>query len=192
MPGRTRGRLRGVLGIPRADLPFPHRAAAQQPPGGEVHLHRALGGARPLHEDGVLRRHLRGGAVHPLPGLGLHRAGSLCAREEVRGALQFLPKVDEYFEFYSWFLLGLGLVFQLPVIILVLARIGLVTPIFLLRQTKFAILGAFIIAAFITPTPDVVNQTLLALPMIGLYLLGVLVAWLFGRPRKPPGPGATA
>jgi sec-independent protein translocase protein TatC len=106
--------------------------------------------------------------------------------------MQFLPKVDEYFEFYSWFLLGLGLVFQLPVIILVLSRIGLVTPMFLLRQTKFAILGAFIIAAFITPTPDVVNQTLLALPMIGLYLLGVLVAWLFGRARKPPAPGATA
>jgi len=55
---------------------------------------------------------------------------------------------------------------------------------FLLRQFKFAVLGAFIIAAVITPTPDVVNQTMLALPMCGLYLLGVVVAWFFGRPRR--------
>ena len=98
--------------------------------------------------------------------------------------MQFLPKVDEYYSFYSWFLLGLGLVFQLPVVIFVLARIGLVTPMFLLRQFKFAVLGSFIVAAIITPTPDVVNQTMLALPMCGLYLLGVAVAWIFGRPRR--------
>jgi len=102
--------------------------------------------------------------------------------------MTFLPKVDEYFEFYSWFLLGLGLVFQLPVIIFVLARIGLVTPGFLLRKTKFAILAAFVLAAIITPTPDVVNQTALALPIIALYLFGVLVAWMFGRARRPPAP----
>jgi len=95
-----------------------------------------------------------------------------------------MPKVDEYYSFYSWFLLGLGLVFQLPVIIFVLARIGLVTPAFLMRQFKYAILAAFIISAVITPTPDMVTQTLLALPMIGLYLLGVGVAWLFGRQRR--------
>jgi sec-independent protein translocase protein TatC len=98
--------------------------------------------------------------------------------------MQFLPKIDEYFSFYSWFLLGLGVVFQLPVIIFVLSRIGLVTAAFLLRQFKWAVLGAFIIAAILTPTPDMVTQTLLALPMIGLYLLGVLVAWLFGKPRS--------
>jgi sec-independent protein translocase protein TatC len=98
--------------------------------------------------------------------------------------MQFLPKVDEYYSFYSWFLLGLGLVFQLPVVIFVLARIGLVTPRFLLRNFKFAILVSFIVAAVITPTPDVMAQTMLALPMLALYLLGVLVAWAFGRPRK--------
>ena len=98
--------------------------------------------------------------------------------------MQFLPKIDEYFSFYSWFLLGLGLVFQTPVIILILARIGLVTPGFLLRQWKWAVVTAFVVAAFVTPSPDMVNQTALALPMIGLYLLGVGVAWLFGRPRQ--------
>ena len=106
---------------------------------------------------------------------------------EFAGAdMQFLPKVDEYYSFYSWFLLGLGLVFQIPVVIFVLARIGLVTPMLLLRWWKFAILAAFIIAAIVTPTADPVNQTMLALPMIGLYLLGVLVAWMFGRARRPP------
>jgi sec-independent protein translocase protein TatC len=102
--------------------------------------------------------------------------------------MKFMPKIDEYWSFYSWFLLGLGLVFQIPVIIFVLARIGLVTPGLLLRGWKFAVIGSFVIAAFITPSADMVNQTMLALPMIGLYLLGVTVAWLFGKKaRKDDG-----
>ena len=100
--------------------------------------------------------------------------------------MTFMPKVDEYFTVYSWFLLGLGLVFQIPIVVFVLSRIGIVTPGFLLRQFKFAVLGAFIISAVITPTADIVNQTLLAVPMMGLYLLGVLIAFLFGRKRKKP------
>ena len=100
--------------------------------------------------------------------------------------MTFMPKVDEYYSFYSWFLLGLGLVFQLPVVIFVMARIGLVTPGFLARQFKYAFLAAFVISAVITPTPDMVTQTMLALPMIGLYLLGIAVAWLFGKPRREP------
>jgi sec-independent protein translocase protein TatC len=98
--------------------------------------------------------------------------------------MQFLPKVDEYYSFYSWFLLGLGLVFQLPVIIFVLARIGLVTAGFLLRHFKYAVLIAFVAAAIITPTPDVMTQTMLALPMLALYALGIVVAWVFARPRR--------
>ncbi|HET8647792.1 MAG TPA: twin-arginine translocase subunit TatC [Vicinamibacteria bacterium] len=98
--------------------------------------------------------------------------------------MKFMPKVGEYYTFYSWFLLGLGLVFQLPVVVFVVSRIGLVTPRFLIRNFKYAILVAFAISAVITPTPDVVTQSLLALPMLGLYLLGILVAWLFGKPRR--------
>ena len=78
--------------------------------------------------------------------------------------------------------------FQLPVIIFVLARIGLVTPRLLMRHFKWAVLAAFIIAAIITPTPDMVTQSLLAIPMLGLYLIGVGVAWLFGKPRRRPEP----
>lgn len=98
--------------------------------------------------------------------------------------MQFLPRIGEYWSFYSWFLLGLGAVFQIPVAIFVLARLGLVTPGGLMRGWKWAILASFIGAALITPSPDVVNQTALAAPMIGLYGLGVLVAWLFGRDRS--------
>ena len=98
--------------------------------------------------------------------------------------MKFMPKVGEYYTFYSWFLLGLGLVFQLPVVVFIVSRIGLVTPRFLIRNFKYAILIAFLLSAIITPTPDVVTQSLLALPMLGLYLLGVGVAWLFGKPRR--------
>jgi sec-independent protein translocase protein TatC len=101
--------------------------------------------------------------------------------------VKFMPKVSEYYSFYSWFVLGLGLVFQLPVVMFVLSRIGLVTAGFLLRQTKYAFLACFVVSAVITPSGDIVNQTALAVPMMGLYLFGVLVAWMFGRPRKPPG-----
>jgi sec-independent protein translocase protein TatC len=106
------------------------------------------------------------------------------------GDMQFLPKIDEYYSFYSWFLLGLGVVFQLPVVVFILSRIGLVTPIWLLKQFKYAVLISFVVAAVITPTPDVVTQSMLAVPMMGLYLLGVGVAALFGRPRREPEPAA--
>jgi sec-independent protein translocase protein TatC len=102
--------------------------------------------------------------------------------------IEFMPKVSDYYTFYSWFLLALGIVFQVPVVIFVLARIGLVTAGFLLRQFKWAVLLSFIAAAIVTPTPDAVTQTLLALPMIGLYLLGVVVAAIFGKKRRTADP----
>jgi sec-independent protein translocase protein TatC len=97
------------------------------------------------------------------------------------GDIHYFPSVSEYFSFYFWFVVGLGVVFQLPVLILVLARLGIVTPRFLLQHLKFAVLASFVVSAVITPSTDVVNQTMLAAPIIILYLLGVAVAWLFGR-----------
>ncbi len=91
--------------------------------------------------------------------------------------------INEYFSMASKVILGLGLVFELPVLIMVLARFGIVTAKFLLKYFKFAVLVIFIIAAIITPTPDIPTQCVFALPMIGLYLLGVLVAWVFGKKR---------
>jgi sec-independent protein translocase protein TatC len=98
--------------------------------------------------------------------------------------LQFMPKVSEYFTFYAWFILGLGLIFQLPVVIFVLARIGLVTARQLVGWLKYACLAAFVVSAVITPDGSPVGQTILAVPIIGLYLIGILVAWLFGKARR--------
>jgi sec-independent protein translocase protein TatC len=92
--------------------------------------------------------------------------------------------INQYFSMASKVILGLGLVFETPVLILLLARLGIVTHRFLLKYLRYAVLIIFIIAAVITPTPDIPTQCVFAFPMIGLYLLGVLVAWLFGK--KPP------
>jgi len=72
-------------------------------------------------------------------------------------------------------------VFETPILIFFLARLGIVTPAFLMQKSKWAIVLAFVIAAIVTPTPDMVTQTALALPMIGLYFLGVAVAYVFAK-----------
>lgn len=93
-------------------------------------------------------------------------------------------KADDFFSFASTIILASGLVFETPILIFFLARLGIVTPAFLLQKFKWAVVLSFVIAAIITPTPDMVTQTALALPMIGLYLLGVLISWLFAKPVK--------
>jgi sec-independent protein translocase protein TatC len=90
-------------------------------------------------------------------------------------------KIDEYFGFASTIMLASGAVFETPILIFFLARLGIVTPAFLLQKSKWAIVLSFIIAAVLTPSPDMVNQTMLALPMIVLYFIGVGVAFLFGK-----------
>jgi len=89
--------------------------------------------------------------------------------------------IDDYFSFASMIVLAAGAVFETPILIFFLARFGIVTPAFLLQKFKYAVVLAFIIAAIVTPTPDMVTQTALALPMIALYLLGIAVAFLFGK-----------
>ncbi len=89
--------------------------------------------------------------------------------------------VDEYFSFASTIILACGLVFETPIVIFFLARLGIVTPAFLMQKFKYAVLISFVVAAVVTPTPDMVTQTALAVPMIVLYLIGVLVAYLFAK-----------
>ena len=95
------------------------------------------------------------------------------------------PTVSEVFGFYSRVILGTGFVFQIPTAVFLLARIGLITPGWLWRNSKYAIVTIFITAAIVTP-PDVVTQMLLALPMIALYVLSIGIAWIFGRDRQNP------
>lgn len=95
--------------------------------------------------------------------------------------MQFMPKISEAFSLYVTMLLGFGLIFQMPTIVLFLARMGVVTAGFLLRHTKYAILIIFIVAAVISPGTDVVSQCLMAGPMLALYAISILVAWIFGK-----------
>jgi len=78
----------------------------------------------------------------------------------------------------------MGLVFEMPAVILALARMGLVTAGFLWRNVKYAILIIFVAAAVITPTGDMVTQSLMAGPMVGLYFLSIGLAWMFGKRRR--------
>ena len=78
----------------------------------------------------------------------------------------------------------MGLVFEMPMLIFFLARIGLVTARKLLKWFKWAVFLIFVTAAIITPTPDVATQTVFAVPMILLYLLGVVIAALFGKKEE--------
>jgi sec-independent protein translocase protein TatC len=101
----------------------------------------------------------------------------------VKTGAQFkqMIKIDEYFSFASTLMLASGAIFETPILIFFLARLGIVTPAFLMQKSKYAIVISFIIAAIVTPTPDMVMQTLMAVPMIALYFLGVGVAYVFGK-----------
>ena len=97
--------------------------------------------------------------------------------------LVFLPRLDDVFDLYTKMLLGMGLVFQMPTIIFFLAKMNLVTWRFLARNFKYALLFIFVAAAVITPSGDMVTQTIFAAPMIGLYLIGIVIAWVV-RPKS--------
>jgi sec-independent protein translocase protein TatC len=91
--------------------------------------------------------------------------------------------VDYAFGFSTKLLLGLGVVFQLPLIMFALARMGLVTAGYLLKRIDIASFLCFLVAAIITPTPDIMTMTIFAVPMLLLYLVGIGVAFL-AQPRR--------
>jgi len=97
--------------------------------------------------------------------------------------LQFMPRLEDVFDLYTKMLLGMGLVFQMPTVVLFLAKMRVVTAGFLARNIKYAILIIFIAAAVITPSGDMITQTIFAAPMVGLYLLSILIAWMVGPKR---------
>src|SRR5436309_143961 len=102
-----------------------------------------------------------------------------------RPGLQPMISVGSYIDFLLKFTLAFGLVFELPLAITLAARMGVVTPKVLAKNRKYAILGAFIAGAVLTPTPDAFNQTLMAGPLILLYEVGIICARIFGRKPKP-------
>ena len=98
--------------------------------------------------------------------------------------LLFMPKLEDVFDLYTKMLLGMGAVFQMPTVVFFLAKAGSVTARFLWRSFRYAVLLIFIAAAVITPTGDMVTQAIFATPMIALYLLSILIAWVFGKTRQ--------
>lgn len=92
--------------------------------------------------------------------------------------------IKEYLSLATKMLLGMGLAFETPTLMLFLSLVGITTAKFYLKYFRHAVLAIFIIAAVITPTPDMVNQTLLAAPMIVLYLIGIIGSWIVGKRRE--------
>jgi sec-independent protein translocase protein TatC len=97
---------------------------------------------------------------------------------------RLLLKADDYFDFIMLLMLGMGVVFQMPAVTYVLARIGLITAGWMLRVWRMAVIIILIAAAVLSPTNDVPNMLLFAAPMFVLYAVSILVAWIFGRERK--------
>src|SRR5262249_27907617 len=92
--------------------------------------------------------------------------------------------ISNFLSFVTRFLMAVGIAFETPVIIFILSMLGIATPVRLRRFRRWAIVLAFLIAAIITPTPDPVNQTIVAIPIILLYELGTLFARLGARKNK--------
>src|SRR5262250_3211977 len=92
--------------------------------------------------------------------------------------------ITEYFDFTLMVLLGLGLVFELPVLVFFLSLFGIVTPKFLWKNIRYAILVIAIVAAIITPTPDAMTMLIFMAPMIGLYFIGIAVSAAVTRKRE--------
>jgi sec-independent protein translocase protein TatC len=99
--------------------------------------------------------------------------------------MKFLPNIGDAFSIYVKMILAFGLIFQMPTIVFFLARMGVVTAGFMARNTKYAVLIIFIIAAVISPGTDVVSQALMAGPMLALYGFSIVVAWVFAKKKKP-------
>ena len=99
---------------------------------------------------------------------------------------QFRPMitVGEYTDLFLTVILGLGLVFEMPVLVFFLALMGVVDAGFLWRNLRYAVLVIFFLAALLTPTTDIVNLCIFAAPMIALYLLSIGIAWLVHPKRR--------
>jgi sec-independent protein translocase protein TatC len=127
--------------------------------------------------------------------IGLFLAGAFFGYHYVYpGALDFLlgygkqfkpmVTINEYADLFMTVILGLGIVFELPILVMFLALFGLVTPGWLWRNIRYAILVIFIIAAIITPTPDILTMCVFAAPMLVLYIISIAVAYLVHPSRR--------
>lgn len=98
--------------------------------------------------------------------------------------LQPMISVGKYVDFCLKFILAFGAIFELPVVSVFLTRMGVVTPEFLSKNRKYAVLIAFVLGAVLTPTPDAFNQSLMAIPIIILYEVGIWASKFLNRKKK--------
>jgi sec-independent protein translocase protein TatC len=100
------------------------------------------------------------------------------------GAIRPLISINEYFNLILVVLVGLGIIFEMPVVVFILSLFGIVTPKFLLRNFRYAMLLITIAAAIVTPTPDATTMLVFMAPMIVLYFIGVLVSYVVLRRKR--------
>jgi len=135
--------------------------------------------------------------VWPFVGLtsGLFISGGLFAYKlAFPPALRFLVQfghrfqpfitIDQYLKLVTTIILGVGLVFEMPVIILLLSMFGMVTPKFLLKNIRYAVLVTAVLAAAIAPTPDLATVFILWIPMVGLYVFSIGLSWIVYLKKK--------
>lgn len=101
------------------------------------------------------------------------------------GFVQMMPKIGPTFSLYVRVVLAFGAIFQMPTVVFFLARMGVVNARFLIRNVKYAVLIIFILAAVLSPGGDLASQFIMAGPMLVLYLFSILIAWIFGKKKKP-------
>jgi sec-independent protein translocase protein TatC len=100
-------------------------------------------------------------------------------------ALTFMPRIEPAFGLYVKLMLTFGLIFQMPTLVLFLAKMGVITAKFLIKNMKYAILIMFIAGAVLSPGTDPVGQVLMAGPMFLLYMISIGLAWIFGKKKAP-------
>jgi sec-independent protein translocase protein TatC len=97
---------------------------------------------------------------------------------DFNGQFQPMITVGEYTSLFLSIVLGMGLIFEMPILVFFLAFLGIMTPSFMVKNFRYAILVIFILAAIVTPTPDIINMCVFAAPMLALYALSIGVAWV--------------
>ena len=102
---------------------------------------------------------------------------------EIGEDFQAIITISEYFTLAFRVLIGIAVVFELPVLTFLLAKIGVLSARFLVKYFKYAVVLIFVLAAIITPTPDMITQSMFAIPMLVLYLLSILIA-IIAAPKE--------
>jgi sec-independent protein translocase protein TatC len=92
--------------------------------------------------------------------------------------------IGEYTDLFLTIIIGLGIIFELPILVFFLSIMGVVTAGWMWRNLRYSILAIFVLAAIVTPTTDIMNMCLFAAPMVALYIISILVAWLVSPARR--------